>query len=64
MSNEGSRSLTIPTASEDPVPNTGIQVYEHYYLKAVNHILKPLFFVSHLPLALNCTGGRLMPHDP
>ncbi|KAK1712184.1 sodium/hydrogen exchanger family protein [Colletotrichum lupini] len=53
--NPGQSSSEIPPAAtlmpsngESDTYNTGIEIYEHYYSKAVDHVLKPFFFsVAH-----------------
>ncbi|UQC75133.1 sodium/hydrogen exchanger family protein [Colletotrichum lupini] len=51
--NPGQSSSEIPPAAtlmpsngESDTYNTGIEIYEHYYSKAVDHVLKPFFFAS------------------
>ncbi|TDZ27886.1 Cation/H(+) antiporter 17 [Colletotrichum spinosum] len=49
---EGETSAGSPAApvsqpsTETGVENSGAQIYEHYYGKAVEHVLKPFFFAS------------------
>lgn len=41
-----SAAAPVPSNGESDTYNTGIEIYEHYYNKAVEHVLKPFFFVS------------------
>lgn len=42
-----STPAAAPRVTEPDTHNSGSDIYEHYYSKAVQHVLKPFFFVSH-----------------
>ncbi|CCF42607.1 sodium/hydrogen exchanger family protein [Colletotrichum higginsianum] len=39
-------TATAPDVREPDTYNSGVNIYEHYYSKAVEHVLKPFFFAS------------------
>ncbi|GKT56506.1 sodium/hydrogen exchanger family protein [Colletotrichum tofieldiae] len=41
-----SAAASAPGAGEPDTHNTGVEIYEQYYGKAVEHVLKPFFFAS------------------